>query len=285
MPYSHYYAKKAPPFRTHRYAAASALQAVVRRKQTQNKYKNLKLAKPVATLVQRKIDKNNPNRYTAFHQRRLQFTNLIEDSPATRIWDVIPTIAQGVERHDREGTKIKLQSIHIKGRIDVPADDNPVLGNDDRAQIYVRLMCLSVKQEKFIGQVRTVWNSDYNDKFFKNESTPFAPEGKYIDMLSSINREMFTVHHDRVMKLDRNYPFFPDPTSTSGATVQRPTSKEFRITVKCRNKVLDYAEPSNVRSQNFQPFVCALFCFGNGADPSVSAVPFVEYLSKVAFKE
>ena len=282
------------PFPTHRYPtryatrhrqAATVLQTVIRKKQAQNRYKNLKLAKPVATLVQRKIDKSNPNRYNAYHQRRYQFTNLINDAPATRIWDVIPPIAQGVERHDREGTKVKLQHIHVKGRIDIPADDNPILGNDDRAQIYVRLMCLSVKQEKFIGQVRTSWSSDFDDLFFKDESTPFAPTGKYIDMLSSINREVFTVHYDRVMKLDRNYPFFPDPTSSSGATVQRPVSREFRMNIKCKNKVLDYAEPSNTRSQNFQPFVCALFCYGNGSDPSTSAVPFIEYLSKVSFKE
>lgn len=284
MPYSASYGRRVYSSRQ-RLSAARVLQTVVRRKQNNNKYKNLKLAKPVATLVQRKIDKNNPNRYTAFHQRRIQFTNLINDSPATRIWDVIPTIAQGVERHDREGTKIKLQHIHIKGRIDIPADDNPLVGNDDRAQIYVRLMCLSIKQEKFIGQVRSDWTAEFDDKFFKDESTPFAPTGQYIDMLSSINREVYTVHYDRVMKLDRNYPFFPDPTSTSGATVQRPVSREFKISLKVKNKVLNYAEPSNVRSQNFQPFCCALFCYGNAAIPSSSAVPFIEYLSKVSFKE
>lgn len=268
-----------------RYTAASRIQAVVRRKKVQRNYNRYKLAKPVATLVQKKIDKNNPSRHTSYWLRRYQFTNLISDAPGQRLHTVIPTISQGVERHDREGTKIKLQSININGKIDIPADDNPAIGNGDRAQIYVRLMCLSLKQMKLLTDVINDWNADLNDKFFKNNSQPFGPTGQYLDMLSSINREVFTVHYDKVMKLSRNYPFFPDPTSTSGAASQVPTSKEFSINLKVKNKVLDYAQPSSNRSQNFQPFVCALFAYNNGSAPSTSAVPFIEYLSKVTFKE
>ena len=115
-------------------------------------------------------------------------------------------------------------------------------------------MCLSLKQMKLLNDIVNDWSADLNDKFFKNNSQPFGPTGQYLDMLSSINREVFTVHYDKVMKLTRQYPFFPDPTSTSGATAQVPVSKEFSINLKCKNKILDFAQPFSNRSQNFQPF-------------------------------
>lgn len=104
-------------------------------------------------------------------------------------------------------------------------------------------------------------------------------------MLSDVNREAFIVHHDKVMKLDRRLGYFPDPTSTSGAATQRPVSREFNITMKVKNKILKYWDPAEVQPSNFQPFVCCLFAYGNGASPSTSAVPFIEYMSKVSFKD
>lgn len=268
-----------------RHNSATRIQSVVRRKKQQRNYSNLKLAKPVDTLVQKKIDKGNPSKFIAYHQRRYQFSNLISDAPLLRLHTVIPDIALGVERHDRIGAKIKLNTINIKGRIDIPANDNPPLGNDDRAQIYVRLMVLSLKQVTPIADVIANWNIRYDPKFFKDNADGTAPTGKYKDMLSSINREVFTVHHDKVMKLSRQYPFFPDPTSTSGATTQITASKDFNINLKVKNKTLNYAVPSSVQPTNFEPFVCCLFSYGNGSNPSTSAVPFIEYLSKLSFKE
>jgi len=268
-----------------RYASATRIQAVVRRRKQQTSYKNLKLAKPVATLVQRRIDKSNPSRYMTYHQRRYQFTNLISDAPLLRIHTVIPDIAQGTQRDDRTGAKLKLNSVKIQGRIDIPADDNPLLGNDDRAQIYVRMFVLSLKQRTQINDVVADWNTTFDGRFFKNNSADSAPTGNYVDMLSSVNREAFTVHYDRVMKFDRSLGYFPDPTSTSGAATQRPVSKEFSINMKVKNKILDYHDPAAVQPSNFQPFVCCLFAYGNGAAPSSSRVPYIEYMLKLSFKD
>lgn len=249
-------------------------------------WRNLKLAKPVATLVQRKIDADCKSKHITYHQRRYQFSNLISDAPLLRLHTVIPDIAQGVERNDRVGACLKLNSINIKGRIDIPADENPILGNDDRAQIYVRMFVLSVKNSTDLPfTIINDWNTNYDPKFFKDNSNPTAPTGDYKDMLSDVNRDVFTVHYDKVMKLDRNYPFFPDPTSTSGASMQRPISKEFNFNLKCKNRLLRYSQPTSVQPQNYRPFVCCLFAYGNGANPSSVEVPYIEYMSKLSFKE
>lgn len=268
-----------------KHSAASKIQAVVRRNKTKSQYKNLKLSKPVATLVQKRIDKSDPTKYTFHHERRYQFSNLISNNPAVRINPVIPDIVPGDLRNTRNGPQVRLMNINIKGKLDIPADDNPPVGNEDRALIYVRMMVLSSKQNKLRSELITNWNADYNDHLFKNGSTPTAPTGQYLDMISSINRESFTVHKDVVYKLDRNYPFSYSVPTGDGATLQRPAVREFNFSLKCRNKILKYEAASSVQPTNWQPFVCCLFAYGNGAAPSAFAVPFIEFISKVTYKE
>jgi len=265
--------------------AASQIQAVVRKTQQNRSYNNLKLSKPVATLVQKKIEKENPTKYAFHHERRYQFSNLISAAPASRINAVIPDIANGDLRNTKNGPQLKLMNINIKGKIDIPADDNPSIGNEDRALLYVRMMVLSVKNVKSRTEVINDWNSEYNPALFKNGASATAPTGNYVDMLSSINREAFTVHHDKVMKFQRNYFFSYALPPGDGATFQVPTSKEFNFNVKCKNKLLKYESSANLQPTNFQPFVVCLFAFGNGSGPSASGVPFLEYMSKVTYKE
>jgi len=263
------------------------LGGVVQRRGKAVSARRYKLAKPVRTLVDRRIDRKVERGATTFHLRRYQFTNLIADAPLLRLHTIIPDIAQGDERNDRHGTSVRLTNLYIKGRIDVPADDNPLLGNDDRAEIYVRMFVLSCRNYKSLDDVVANWTAGdiLNSRFFKNNASDSAPTGLYVDMLSDVNREAFIVHHDRVMKLDRSLGYFPDPTSTSGAATQRPVSREFKIPLKVKNKVLKYWDPSQVQPSNYQPFVCCLFAYGNGASPSLSAVPYIEYMSKVSFKD
>jgi len=269
-----------------RYSAATRIQSVVRRRQARPKLAKLKLNPTVAKLVDRRINKKNESHCDGYWWRRYQFTNKIADDPANRINNVLPNIPIGAARGDRAGSSVMLTHCSIKGKIDIPADDNPLVGNDDRAQIFVRLMVLSCKKFKQIQEVRSNWNagSTLDQDFFKTSDAGQSPLGEYIDMLRPINADAFTTHYDKVIKLDRNYGYFPDPTSTSGAAPQKPTSKEFYINIKCKNKRLVYEDATAVQPDNWQPFVCYLFCYGNGAVPSSSRVPWIEYLTKVNYK-
>ena len=269
-------------------AAATRIQSVVRRRQSRPKISNVKLNPTVAKLVDRRINKDNESHMVAYHWRRYQWSNKIADDPNNRINNAIPDLPVGAARGDRFGAQVKLTRLNIKGKIDIPADDNPVLGNDDRAQIFVRMFVLSCKKFRQIQEVRSNWNvgQTLNDQFFKISDQGLAPTGSYIDMLRPVNSDAFTTHYDRVFKLDRNYGYFPDPTSTSGAAAQRPTSKEFSINLKVKNKHLKYEDATVIQPDNWQPFVCYLFAYGNGASPPAIAtpVPYIEYLSTMSFK-
>lgn len=268
--------------------AASRIQAVVRRRQkAKNVTRGIKLSRPVDALVKKSIGASTETHQQGYYFRPYQFTNLIADNPSQRIWQIIPDIARGTERDDRIGTELKIVNLNVKGRIYMPADDNPIVGNDDRAQIYVRLMCLSWKMCQNLTDIEQNWNANtfLDENFFKLGASASAPQGTYQDMMMPINHQTFTTHFDRVYKLDRHLGYFPDATSTSGAATQIPVSREFNFQVKCKNKNLKYMNENATQPMNYSPFLCALFCYGNGAAPSsLSAVPYCTYLSTMRFK-
>lgn len=266
---------------------ATVSSAVVQRRRTKHSVARLKLNPTVAKLVDRRINRDNESHSNGYWWRRIQWTNRISDDPANRIVTIIPDVATGDTRDKRLGSQIKLTQLYIKGKIDIPPTDNPIVGNGDRALIYVRLMVLSCKKFRQIQEVRANWNTgqNLNDQFFKTGDAGQAPSGSYIDMLRHINSDAFTTHYDRVFKMDRNYNYFLDPTSTSGVATQRPDSRDFHIRLKVKNKVLKYEDHTVVQPDNYQPFVCYMYAFGNGAAPSsLAAVPFIEYQTTMSFK-
>lgn len=282
MPYSHRYATRTP-FRTHRYSAAAKIQSVVRARQARPKVKNLKLNPTVAKLVDRRINKDNESHHSGYWWRRYQWSNKIADDVNNRINNVFPDIPVGSSRDNRTGAQLKLTRVNIKGNIHIPADDNPVVGTGDRACIYVRLMVLSSKKFKQVQEVRSNWTggTQLNDEFFKTDAAGQAPSGNMIDMYRQINTDSFTTHYDRVMRLERN-AFSGD--IAEGYAPQRPVYKDFSINLKCKNKILKFEDQGAVQNDTWQPFVCYLFAYGNGSAPSLSNVPYIEYLSSVSFK-
>lgn len=265
-----------------RYTAASKIQAVVRRKKAKNVVKNLKLSKPVSTLVKREIDKEDETHTTYQHFRRTQFDNI--PTGISRAVGIFPPINQGDSRTERIGSKVKLVSGYTKGLITIPAGDNPILGNEDRCDIMFRLMCVSPKQfdapQGWVNQYVT----QIFPNFFKPGDSGVAPAGTMNDIWQPINRDVLTVHYDKTFHLKRDNPYFLDPTSTSGAAAQRPVSIPFTIKHKVKNKILHYSGSSASVSSNYDPRIICTWAYTDGAAPSASGVPFVEHWSQWYFK-
>lgn len=276
------YAYRINPYSRRNHNAASKIQAVVRRKKVKNVTKNLKLSKPVAALVEKRIKSNQETNTTYLHFRRTQFANI--PTGIQRAVQILPPINQGDSRIERLGSKLTLQSGYTKGLITIPADDNPILGNGDRPDIMFRMMLVSPKQfdapQGWVNQ----YVSNIFPNIFKPGDTGVAPAGTMIDMWQPINRDVLTVHFDKTFHLKRNYPFFPDPTSTSGATTQKPVSIPFTIKHKVKNKVLHYSGSGASVSCNYDPRLICTWAYTNGAAASASAVPFVEHWSQWYFK-
>lgn len=283
MPYA-----SAPPFalaRRYRSSnAATRIQSVIRKKQSNAKVtKNLQLNPVVRTLVDKRIKSDQEIHSQGYHQRREQLNNL--PNTISRVQQVIPDITVGSARNQREGAELKMTSLKIQGLITIPADDNPVIGTADRADITLRLLCLSAKKFKSLLQVQNNWvvlDQLYN-KVFKPDDQSLPPVGLMTDAWMPINHESFTTHYDKTFRLKRGVGYFPDPTSTSGAAHMPAVNHPFTINLKCKNKKLMYQDAATDFQNNFAPFVIATWAYTNGALPSNSAVPYIEYWSQMYF--
>lgn len=283
MPYSHRYAT-ATPFRSHRYSAAAKIQSVVRRRQKRPKVQDLKLNPTVSKLVDRKIAAAETSHHAAYWFRRRQFSNRPQDDVTWRVNKIMPEIVDGTTRGNRLGAQIHLTGLNIKGRIDIPATENPAIGNGDRANILVRQLVLSSKQFKDIDDIQANWlaGANLNSLFFKTGATGIPPSGFSIDQMYPVNREVFTVHYDKTFSLNR---YYNQGATGLSDTVQKTVEHKFNINMKVKNKCIKYASSTANQAENFCPFMVYMFSYGNGAQPSATTeVPYCEYLSTCSFK-
>ncbi|AXH77444.1 MAG: coat protein [Cressdnaviricota sp.] len=274
-----------------RRSAATRIQSVVRRRQSKPKISNLKLNPTVSKLVDRKITQSLEPKIAYIHYNRNSFDNL--PNSANRVWQLIPRISQGVERDERTGTRVNAKALTIKGVLTIPAASwIPVIPpapdlNADRADIQVRLLCLSSKRLRSFYDVQLNWTAQANlySQIFKPGSNSQAPTGQQLDQWTPVNREAFTVHADKKFSMTRGTLLFPDPTSSSGAAHMPAINKKFNINVKCKNKKIYYEDETSLYPAEFQPFLIAMYSYTNGASQSNVNVLNMEYYSELHYNE
>lgn len=273
---------------THKAASSrrqSYLGGVVERRRKATSTARLKLARPVAQLVDRRINSKLELKVNNKFGNRVQLDNLPDVN--TRVRYVLPNTNQGPQANERIGTQIKASSLIIKGCVTIPADDNPPLVTGDRADIQLRLMVLSSKSYKSQDGINDNWSTgtiEYS-KIFKVNSIAEPPDGSLADMWKEVNTECFTTHYDKVFRMQRGVGYFPDVTSTSGAAHMPAINKSFFINVKCKNKVLKYEDSGNNEATNFCPFMIATWAYSDGSAPSSAAVPFYQSYSIFKFHD
>lgn len=262
---------------------SSYLGGVVQRRRKAVATSRLKLARPVRKLVDRRIKSNLELKVNNKFGNRVQLDNLPDSTQRLRF--LLPNTNQGPQANERIGTQIKAQSLFIRGCITIPADDNPPLVNGDRSDIQLRLMVLSSKSYSSQDGINANWILGTNEyeKLFKVNSIAEAPDGRLSDMWKQVNSECFTTHYDKVFRLQRGVGYFPDVTSTSGAAHMPAINKGFRISVKCKNRLVKYFDSSTNEASNFCPFMIATWAYSDGSPPSTAAVPFYESYNTFKF--
>ena len=274
--------------RTKQLRSATRIQSVVRSRQTRTKVNKLKLAPVVAKLVDRRIDRKDETHAAGRHERRTQMSNLPDNSLAIddRIQQIIPDIeTDQADRGNREGSKITLKSLTIKGCLTIPAEDMPE--SEDRSDIMLRMCVLSSKKFKSVGQVRYNWLTGDNlfNKLIKPGASAGQPSGNNESMWQPINHDTFTVHSDKVYTFTRGIGLNTSPTPLSAGGYHMPSiHKNFNIRLKVKNKVLQYNTEGVPQPTNYQPFVVCWFSYTDGSAPSEAGVPFIEYWSQMYFK-
>lgn len=263
---------------------------VVARRRQKTGINRLKLNPTVAKLVDRRIDAHDETHSVGLHYRRAQWANIMTAATVTtRVTGLLPNIPTASSRADREGAEVTLKSMVVRGMITIPADDTPYFGNADRADIMFRLCCLSSKKYKSISDIQDNWlaGDQLFSKMLKPAQIANPPTGTNLDMWKPINRQVFTVHYDRVYNLKRGVCLPADqtpPGSDQGLAHMPAINKPFTIRLKVKNKKLYFNESTDQELSNFAPFVVGWWSFTNGAAPSASGVPFVEHFTQTYFK-
>lgn len=263
--------------------------AVVQPKDSKPKTQSLKLNPVVADLVDKRIDRGKELHAVGHHVRRTQLENIPNQAGGFDLLQVVPNTPVGSSRGEREGAELHMTSLTIKGVLTIPADDNPVLVNHDRADIMLRLLVLSSKKFKSLQKMRENWlpgtpSDDLIGKIFKPDGTSTPITGFNADMWKPINHDSFTTHYDKVFIMKRGVGYFVDPTSTSGAARMPAINQPFNIKIKCKNKKLVFDDAAKDVCENFGPVVVPIWSYTNGSPPSAAAVPFIEYWSQMYFR-
>ena len=266
----------------------SYLGGVVQRRRKAVATSRLKLARPVRALVDRRIERQVETKVNTAYYRRTQWDNVPDTQD--RCIPLFPNLTQGVDRNEREGSKIKLTSMYTQGYIQIPSYESP--GSEDRSNIMFRLCVLSARSEHFVPDLLANWQGtgNYFDQLLKPKAESLPPSGNTIDMWNDINRDLFTVHYDKLFNFSRG-----DANGQNISPVQtnwRPDMiKFFKFKMKVKNKVLRYAQDTapgtndGIQPTNFAPFLVGWWSYTNGAPASNVRVPYVEFFTHVRFKD
>lgn len=191
-------------------------------------------------------------------------------SNQTDIMRLIPTIAQGDERDERDGAKIRMTRLTGSFFAHVPAAYTPSTQSEASAAagLSCRLLILSCKQVQAVGQFEQNWaaGQNFNRQFLKNGSQATGFNGDLWSLRWPVNTQLFTKHYDRYFSLNRG-------KVDGNNNVSPEVFKNIRFRIKCKNKILQFNEPSTVEHTNWSLFAILLYAPNDSSLSSSSPGP------------
>lgn len=207
-------------------------------------------------------------------------------SAAGDMMQIIPAITKGTNTGDRIGSKIKAKSLRVKGHLRITT--NEVNDSQTLPQVYVRLMCVSMKFRSNYSDA-TAYPAALNN-LLKKGNTTSSWSGVFSDMNAPINNDLFTLHGERKFYLNQSYQNTtgPSPPSTILPLDVSKTVKFFDFNVRCKNKILRYDTGigSDLYPTNWGPMLVVGYCYLNGGTPDAVATNLgMEYISDFRFED
>jgi hypothetical protein len=186
------------------------------------------------------------------------------------IMRLIPTVDQGDERDERDGAKIRITSLTGSFFAHVPAAYTPSNQTEASAAagLSCRLLILSCKQVQALGQFEQNWaaGQNFNRQFLKNGSQATGFNGDLFSLRWPVNTQLFTKHYDRYFTLNRGI--------VNGNDNHKPeVFKNIRFRIKCKNKMLQFNEPSTNNHTNWSLFAVLLYAPNDSSLSSSSPGP------------
>ena len=243
--------------------------------------KKYDLSKPMKTLIEKEINKNEETQERQYQSRLMELPNIPDQN--FHLFRAFPLVYQAGQtinnvvlpsnRENRTGTQIRAMNLKLQGRIFIPVDSDTI--DNDRACLSCRLLVLSCKKYKKWEDIFNNWDtgSELQADLLKNGSESVAFDGYQFGLNLPVNDELFTTHHDSKFLLNRGviqtrtYGNVP-VTEGYGAAHMPFAVHYFKKYIKCKNKIIKYDEETNPAPTNFAPFAILLYSYTNGAAPS-----------------
>jgi len=177
------------------------------------------------------------------------------------LYPVCPGVSQGVGDYQRLGTKIRGKYLYIRGTVTLSDDMNTNSGsfaNQALGPIVVRLLILSSKNIKSNSNIGSVQLGQLLDDRIGTGATR-SFNGDTFDLYAPLNKDMFTVHMDRKIKL------IPQNAESQG--VQGPYMGQRTHAFTCRipaPKSMTFDDTTlGSNCANFAPFLTAGWGYAN----------------------
>lgn len=273
------------------HTAASKVQAAFRSRSAAKKVAAVK------TIANKQINRKKETHIKVLDEPRTAYNNIASVTADLR--PVLPHIYQegqdaatpGTKQsgdiESREGSKVHLRSLHIKGIVTVPTDDSPT--SNDRALLALRLLCLSSDKYKTFSAFQGNWqNGDgLRNVLLKKGSSSIPFDGTLGTLWLPVNTNAFTVHEDRTFYIDRGNIINSGVVSvnTSAYFPSALSYKPFSLSLRVKNKALHYGAPTASQPVNYGPGVILMYAYVNGAAAAASTVPFMQFQTTTKWKD
>lgn len=203
----------------------------------------------VLTVVKRMISRTNEDKYSAKDVwNRVGFNSSVS---AGDLYGVLPVVNRGDDEFQRTGSKITPKYLRLRGTVAIINTEASSLTPE------CRLMVLSSRSAKSYyalnqGTVKT----DLSGRLLNDGQGNKLPyDGSAIRHFYSINKDDFTVHADKRIKLASSY----GAISSQHSADDTRRFAHFDIKIKCPKHLIfeDSLDPNY--PTNFAPFVCMGF--------------------------
>lgn len=195
----------------------------------------------------------------------------------TEFYSIVPSIAQGTDTNSRVGNQIRGKNCIVRGHLAM----NLTSDTDSNSRIIVRLMCVTNKLAP--SHYSTADNTGL-DRLLENHGSAQKFNGDVLSLYLPVNRELFTVHYDRLHVLTIDQLYHSNATDIELTRSTRYTTKLFQFRIPCR-KLMRFGDGLAYPS-NFFPRICMGYAHvdGSSAD-SVETQVQMTWISELTFED
>lgn len=236
-------------------------------KKVYKKYKQYKPTKPKQTVkkeIKRQIRKEFSNKIETKRSYvepsscslNASLSNIYPVLPnitTTNFYQLMPEITQGTTEQNRIGTEITPKGLYVKGCISTDWLDI-VANNSSFQNIYVRVLCLSDKQNPVDSLAYAAFTTSYNTLLEKGSSSTNFQFSDPMSIQRPVNRNRFNVYYDKTFHLGA----YSANIGTSNIDQYHGSKKfSFKVPMKKKFKYNDNdSRPNNIS----MPFLLVGYC-------------------------